>query len=129
MLNKFSTICCLFFPSPKLALGLWVPHGLRCRCFQFSLFVGFDSLYKKFDPDKLNVTSTFLEMLTKKKDPKTWNSGSTTGKYLKKEAPSDVPSNNCLIESSCLFQGCSQYFLFLPFQSSMCGHLQELLMP
>ena len=31
-------------------------------------------------------------MLTKKKDPKTWNSGTTTGKYLKKEAPSDVPS-------------------------------------
>jgi hypothetical protein len=34
-------------------------------------------------------------MLTKKKDPKTWNSnGTTTGKYLKKEAPSDVPSKN-----------------------------------
>ncbi|XP_057365362.1 protein salvador homolog 1-like isoform X2 [Daphnia carinata] len=34
-------------------------------------------------------------MLTKKKDPKTWNSnGTTTGKYLKKEAPSDVPIIN-----------------------------------
>jgi hypothetical protein len=38
-------------------------------------------------------TQVTTEMLTKKKDPKTWNSnGTTTGKYLKKEAPSDVPS-------------------------------------
>jgi len=30
-------------------------------------------------------------MLSKKKDPKTWNTG-VTGKYLKKDAPLDVPS-------------------------------------
>lgn len=35
-------------------------------------------------------------MLTKKsKDPKSWNTGVTTGKYLKKESPaSDVPSES-----------------------------------